>query len=354
MHPPALRGILAATDLTEGADPVIRGAAALATLTGAELHVVHSLELYTLPYLDLQASRQMFDGWMEAAAEALNDQIRRAVPPHLTPASSELMLDSPHRAILRRARDVAAELIVLGPHRLETLTAGILGTTADRVVRTAEVPCLILREPLALPLRRVVVPIDLSEPARGALDRAIRWAQAFAAPAAAIGLPAVELRVIHIIPRLACVEGTGLSRAVVGPQLSAEVTQALARCGAASHLELREEVLWGDDPGDRTLRLRGAGRHAGDGYPRLRRGPPHADRQRGLCRRPPQQLSPPAGSTAAVECGAAGTAGGTRGSRAVGKLTGRGRRRLPMAPGARGPYLRNVPDQEVAGGRIAR
>lgn len=35
MHPPAPRGILAATDLTEGADPVIRGAAALATLTGA-------------------------------------------------------------------------------------------------------------------------------------------------------------------------------------------------------------------------------------------------------------------------------------------------------------------------------
>lgn len=254
MHPPALRGILAATDLTEGADPVIRGAAALATLTGAELHVVHALELYTLPYLDLQASRQLFDGWMAAAAEALNDQIRRAVPPHITPASSELMLDSPHRAILRRARDVASELIVLGPHRLETLTAGILGTTADRVVRTAEVPCLILREPLALPLRRVVVPIDLSEPARGALDRAIRWAQVFAAPAAEIGLPAVELRVIHIIPRLARVEGTGLSRAVVGPQLSAEVTQALARCGAASHLELREEVLWGDDPAEEIVR----------------------------------------------------------------------------------------------------
>lgn len=254
MHPPALRGILAATDLTGGADAVIRGAAALATLTGAELHVLHGLELHTLPYLDLQASREMFDGWIEAASEALNDQLRRALPTHASPATSVLLVDSPHRAILRRARELSAELIVLGPHRLDRLTTSVLGTTADRVVRTAEVPCLILREPLALPLRRVVVAIDLSEPARGALDRAIRWAEAFAAPGAEIGLPAVELRVIHIIPRLARVEGTGVRRAVVGPQLSDEVTQALARCGAGSQLELREEVLWGDDPAEEIVR----------------------------------------------------------------------------------------------------
>lgn len=254
MHPPALRGILAATDLTEGADAVIRGAAALATLTGAELHVLHALELHTLPYLDPPAGRAMFDGWIEAAAEALNDQVRRSLPPHVTAASSELMLDSPHRAILRRAGEVAAELIVLGPHRLATVTADILGTTADRVVRTAEVPCLILREPLALPLRRVVVPIDLSEPARGALDRAIGWARAFATPDAQLGLPSVELRVIHIIPRLARIEGTGVTRAVVGPQLSEEVAQALERCGAGSQIELCEEVLWGDDPAEEILR----------------------------------------------------------------------------------------------------
>jgi nucleotide-binding universal stress UspA family protein len=60
--------------------------------------------------------------------------------------SCEVTCAKPHTAIRQRAREVSADLIVIGPHRSRAVADRVLGSTVDRVIRTSEVPCLIVRE----------------------------------------------------------------------------------------------------------------------------------------------------------------------------------------------------------------
>jgi nucleotide-binding universal stress UspA family protein len=75
---------------------------------------------------------------------------------------------------VQRAKDVRAELIVLGPHEP---VAGdrFLGATADRVVRFAEAPILIVRRGRRFAAACIVLAIDGSPATSAAWQEAIWW-----------------------------------------------------------------------------------------------------------------------------------------------------------------------------------
>ncbi|HEU0078637.1 MAG TPA: universal stress protein, partial [Longimicrobiaceae bacterium] len=171
------------------------------------------------------------------------------------PAGSAVQVDAPHRAVARRARQIGAGLVVLGPHRLRMVADRLLGTTADRVIRGADCPVLVVRGEPRLPLRRIMVPIDPRDPATGALDVALDMAKALGAHARDGELAGVELRVVHLAGPVAGVEGWGPERAVVGPETSRAVEEALARAGGCAEVEVREEVVWGGPPAREIVRL---------------------------------------------------------------------------------------------------
>ncbi|HEU0076433.1 MAG TPA: universal stress protein, partial [Longimicrobiaceae bacterium] len=245
MIPSPIRSILAATDLSASSDEVMRAAGALAAFTGAELHVLHAFDLPPTPYSD-EASllSPTFERRLDEAERALDAQIRKTVPDAVEVASRGVQIYVAHRAIVERTEAVSADLIVLGPHRRQGAAGEFLGSTADRVVRTAPVPCLVVREHLNLPLHRVVVPFDLSEPSRGALDVAVGWGAALAGPLDE-GCSALDLRVVHVLPNL-FVHDLPSGRAVVGPELHRQVEESLARSGRMSDVIVREELLWGE------------------------------------------------------------------------------------------------------------
>ncbi|MET0398322.1 MAG: universal stress protein [Longimicrobiaceae bacterium] len=245
MNPSPIRSILAATDLSPASDEVMRAAGALASFTGAELHVLHAFDLPPTPYSD-EASllSPTFERRLDEAERALDAQIRKTVPDAVEVASRGVQIYVAHRAIVERAEAVSADVIVLGPHRRQSTAGEFLGSTADRVVRTASVPCLVVREHLNLPLHRVVVPFDLSEPSRGALDVAVGWGAALAGPLDE-GCSALDLRVVHVLPAL-FVHDLPSGRAVVGPELHRQVEESLARSGRMSDVIVREELLWGE------------------------------------------------------------------------------------------------------------
>src|SRR5688500_6772300 len=178
MSNPPLQSILAATDLSPACDPVLRAAGAIALRTGAVLHVVHAFDLPPSPYLDAKQGETTFPGRIESARLALQAQVERTVPAEATVAELRIEIYAAHRAISEHAATVGAGLVVIGPHTHAGLAADMLGSTADRLIRTLEAPCLIVRGDFALPLRRVLVPVDLSEAARPALVHALRWADA--------------------------------------------------------------------------------------------------------------------------------------------------------------------------------
>jgi len=240
------RSILAATDLTPSSEPVLRAAAALCELTGATLHVIHAFDFPPSPYLGEVSELASFQSRVGHSERDVREQVARVVPAGVTVADPRVEIYSAHRAIAEYARAVEAELVVIGPHARRELEIGFLGGTADRLLRTLEVPCLVVRGELRMPLRHVVAPMDLSEWARAALDVAIAWA-------AGLGTRGVEgavktgITVLHVAPKSLLGPGLPFEQAQVMPGWNEALEEASAR---AEGVDLRETVLWGDRPGD--------------------------------------------------------------------------------------------------------
>ena len=167
-----IRSILAATDLGPTGDPVVQSAAVLARAVQAELHIVH-----------------VAPPWNEEDHEhhtsALAEQVDRClaslhggdgVDASMTPTVEQAVIyDRPHHGILVHAATVDADLIVVGPHRGHAVGARWSGTTAERIVRSADVPCLIVNQTVSLPLRHAGVAVDFGMAARGAAVLAADW-----------------------------------------------------------------------------------------------------------------------------------------------------------------------------------
>lgn len=243
--PLRIRSILAANDRSGTADTVVRAAGALCALTEADLHVVHAMEVPFF-YPTAEATIPGMELNLEEVREAQREQLRYSLPPTVLVKSCEVAFASPSAAILQRAQDVAADLIVMGPHRPRPVGDQVLGSTADRLVRTSEAPCLIVHAPLSLPLRRLLVPSDLSEASGRALQVALVWAAALRTPTERGG--GTEVRVVHLVPT-----SWEERRRWAEPELENQVADALDSTGVGSLLTIRTEVREADEPADAIL-----------------------------------------------------------------------------------------------------
>jgi len=94
------------------------------------------------------------------------------------------------------ARDRQAELVIVGRGERRGATELIVGSTAERIVRTSDVSVLIVSKAPEAPYRRPLVAIDLSELSRRAVELALRIADAEVAEVDclhAIDLPYVKM-----------------------------------------------------------------------------------------------------------------------------------------------------------------
>lgn len=248
-----LRSILAATDLGTGSDAVVRSAAVLAARTGAELHLLHSLELPYEPAQDVMR-RSGFFGQVEAAEEALRAQAERTLPEGLRAASQQVIIYVAHKAVLDRAQEVSADLIVVGPHRGGAVGAHFLGTTADRVIRSAAVPCLVVEEPLTGRIRRIGVPVDYSDPAPGALETALAWALQLSPEGAPGSEGTPEVRAMYAGWFVEKVDIPDLEERVIRPELERQVRRAVSCVPGAERLDVGVEVIWAENATAATVR----------------------------------------------------------------------------------------------------
>lgn len=244
-----IRSIVVATDLGPASDRLVRTASSIAALTGAELHVVHVHIVPTAPHIEgsPEAGREA-----EAVREAealLDEQVRRAIPPQFTPSSQMVLArSSPSEAIRRHAEELSSDLIVLGPHRGPMTDRSFLGTTADRLVSTAGVPCLIVRDGPEFPMQQMGVLVDFSPAAQAALDTAAAWLLTFSGgrvEGAVAGQPRVSVAHIAWTP-----QGSARSAAVeagVQPELDRAVQRTQMRMGVADRMEFQPEVLHAGD-----------------------------------------------------------------------------------------------------------
>lgn len=225
--PDPLHTVLIGTELGEGSDTVVRSGLAVARAAGASIYLVHAVpdgSWFTGPETELgeEMPRELVD-WCE---DRLRDQIRRLGIQESELAGAGVFPGVPHRVLIEVAQTVGADLIVVGATASGPLAAELLGSTADRVLRKAACPVLLVRAEMRVPPRRVLAPVDLS-PLSG---DAYRCGLGLLAQIAK-GEP-IELRVVHSLSFLDLAE----QRRERGGVPTSEVERATAE-------ELRELVL---------------------------------------------------------------------------------------------------------------
>jgi len=174
---PRIRRVVAASDLSEDSDSGIKAAAVISQCSGAELVVIHCIQPPVFPYWEGTISPAIQADWENNARTDLEWQARRLLGDDFSPIRFEIRLGDPSVELSIFAKETSADLLVLGPHQPRLAFDDLLGTTADRIIRLCDVPCLIANRPLATPFRHVLFPVDFSNPSNHSVARGFELLQ---------------------------------------------------------------------------------------------------------------------------------------------------------------------------------
>lgn len=255
MVPSLARSILVATDLGPSSDDTVRTAAKLAALTGAELHLLHVVDFPAVLPRAPEIGAPTFFGRFQAAERALKAQILRTVPADVVVGSRRVTMYAVDKAVAEYALSVDADLIVLGACRGRTDLHSKLSTTADRVIQTVDVPCLIAHRTLSVPLRRVVVPVDPGEPTSGPVEWGLHWCRALGAQQSERAPHSTVLTVLHVLPRAPGEGFVRFARGPANPGWNHAPGGVAEQAEAAPEVITNEERLWGERPAREIARF---------------------------------------------------------------------------------------------------
>lgn len=163
-----IRRIVAGIEELSTNDFVLAEALELGKRLGAEVHLVHAYELSPILW-DAYATLG-YAAATEVEAHSANVRSKLAELAVQQPdvhVTAHAVIASPASAIRDVAEEVDADLVLVGATRHGRLGRLLLGTTAQRVLRGATRPTLVMRQKLAARPRRVLLTADLSELSQG-------------------------------------------------------------------------------------------------------------------------------------------------------------------------------------------
>lgn len=141
-----IKRILVATDFSDCAEHALDYAIDLARSLGASIMLLHAWEppVYGLPDGSFVGTAEVSERLLTAARKALADAVDRRKDCGV-PIERELREDVPWMAVDAVANSIDADLVVLGTHGRRGLAHALLGSVAEKVVRTCTRPVLTLR-----------------------------------------------------------------------------------------------------------------------------------------------------------------------------------------------------------------
>jgi len=168
-----IRTVLIGTDLDSDSDALVSAGVQLARAAGAKIHLAYSFAppIAYLSELGAGVSDPILAREEQQCREALADQARQA---GIAIADAELHVrrGAPHRMLSDLAERIGADLLIVGATGGGRLHRR-LGSTADRVLRRAHCPVLVVRGNLAVPPKKVLAPVDLSPLSAEAFGRGL-------------------------------------------------------------------------------------------------------------------------------------------------------------------------------------
>ncbi|WP_135662853.1 universal stress protein [Halorhabdus rudnickae] len=135
--------ILLPTDGSEGMADVIDHAVGLARSHDATLHALHVLDTATMSRMPMEASWETITGMLREEGERALEDVRQAAEE--VPVEGEITEGSPSREIVDYTGSNDVDLIVMGTHGRGGIDRLLLGSVAERVIRTASVPVMTIR-----------------------------------------------------------------------------------------------------------------------------------------------------------------------------------------------------------------
>jgi len=160
-----MRNLLIATDLTPRSDRALYRAFKLAADYNYNLHILH--------VVDEDLPDKTADMVRNDAIESLEEQIRPYRRKIKNKVTINVIIAKHYEAILSEAERINAGAIVLGTQKDKTLKEYFVGSTAERVIRSANIPVLVVKRASQKKYKKVVVAIDFSVYSRKCLELAM-------------------------------------------------------------------------------------------------------------------------------------------------------------------------------------
>jgi nucleotide-binding universal stress UspA family protein len=175
--------ILVATDFSEGAAAALDWGRELARAHAAEVVLVHALEdpVASAPAIPGQGTLAPMGAELvslrEEAERSLSELAARSSSPDDPPVRTRLEAGPAGRAVVEVAREIRPLIVVAGTAGRTGLSKLLLGSVTEELTHRVECPVLVVHPAdrgRHRPIRRILVPTDLSDDTFLALDAAAR------------------------------------------------------------------------------------------------------------------------------------------------------------------------------------
>lgn len=238
-----IRSVLAATDLQASSRRVVDIGASLARSADARLYLLHVIESKSVGHVPRDARELQLERRSSEAERALTMQTADLEASGVKAYGGHVVDRPAHEVILERIEGTEADVVVMGSHSREG-RGHRLGSTADRIMRTAPVPNLIVRGEARMPVENVAVLTDFSTHARRAGRVAAEWLEV-------LGGGKARLSLLHVGNQLSLALEPNLEE-WLGKEMEKEAGRLPRGDGA---VDPTRRLCFGKDPVDAILEM---------------------------------------------------------------------------------------------------
>ena len=137
--------ILVPTDGSDGVERAIRHAVDLAVDHGATVHALYVVNSASYAGMPMESSWEGIDEMLRSDAEDAVSMVEAVGDDYEVPVETAILDGSPSKEIVRYAETEDCDLIVMGTHGRGGIDRLLLGSVAEKVVRSSSVPVLTVR-----------------------------------------------------------------------------------------------------------------------------------------------------------------------------------------------------------------
>ncbi len=141
------RRLLCPVDFSDASDNAFQVATDLAVILKADLHVMHVFQMpaSAIPEGGYEVPEAVVDKITDNLTKKLNEFVERISTSEIN-ITTGLYKGFPHVEIINSADEINADMIVMGTHGRTGFSQLLLGSVAERVLRTSSVPVLTVRK----------------------------------------------------------------------------------------------------------------------------------------------------------------------------------------------------------------